>query len=289
MVFDSMKSAQNILELVVKDGGKSVLVICKNMSDKAIGVLVANNERDMIRSAWPTSKPIGEVRRGTVENIAILTGGRPLFDKSGMSPEDVKIEDLGRADRVVVTKDYYLIIGGHGDKQKIKERTQQIRQRLRETRDQEERQQLRDLLVHFSAGVGELRIGGMTEQERKALTEVAEQAMKAVTVGYGERRACPAAAQRTWLASRRCKPSRWTTRISRSGSISWLESWRSRCGGSPPMREFILHWLIAEATRAGVGYGYDVREKKIVNMIDQGIADPTWWSSVPWNSLRAAR
>ena len=75
MVFDSVKSAQNILELVVKDGGKNVFVICKNMSDKAIGVLVANNERDIIRSSVANIKPIGEVRRGTVENIALITGG----------------------------------------------------------------------------------------------------------------------------------------------------------------------------------------------------------------------
>jgi chaperonin GroEL len=274
MVFDSVKSAQNILELVVKDGGKSVFVICKNMSDKAIGVLVANNERDIIRSSVANIKPIGEVRRGTVENIALITGGRPLFDKSGMSPEDVKFEDLGRADRVVVTKDYYLIIGGHGDKQKIKERTQQIRQHLRETRDQEERQQLRDLLVQFSSGVGELRIGGMTEQERKALTEVAEQSMKAVRAGM-ESGIVPGGGA-AYLA---CIPAVQAVQaddpdiqIGVNIMARVLEEPMRRiaanAGIHPPV-------AVAEATRAGVGYGYDVRDKKIVNMIEHGIADPT--------------
>jgi len=274
MVFESVKSAQNILELVVKNGGKSVLVICKNMSDKAIGVLVANNERDIIRSCVANMKPVGEVRRGTVENIAILTGGRPLTDKSGMAPEDVKIEDFGQADRVVVTKDYYLIIGGHGNKQQIKERTQQIRQRLRETYDQEERTNLRELLMHFSAGIGELRIGGMTEQERKALTEVAEQSMKAVMAGM-ESGIVPgggAAYLACIPAVKAIKADDPDIQIGINIMARVLEEPMRRiaanAGIHPPL-------AIAEATRAGVGFGYDVRQKKVVNMVEQGIADPT--------------
>jgi chaperonin GroEL len=219
-------------------------------------------------------KPIGEVRRGTVENIALLTGGQPLTDKSGMSPEDVTIEDFGRADRVVVTKDYYLIIGGHGDKQQIKERTAKIRQRLRETHDQEERTNLRELLTQFSAGVGELRIGGMTEQERKALTEVAEQSMKAVMAGM-ESGIVPGGGA-AYLASipavKALRVDDPDTQIGAGIMARVLEEPMRRiaanAGIHPPL-------AIAEAIRAGVGYGYDVRQKQLVNMVEQGIADPT--------------
>ena len=275
MVFESAQSAQNILEQVVKAGGKNVFVICKNMSDKGIGVLVVNNERGSIHSCAANMKPIGEARRGMVEDIAVLTGGRGLTDKSGMAPESVTLKDLGRAERVVVTGEYYLIIGGKGDKQALRERVQKLRQRLRETHDPDERDTLRELLTHFSAGVGELRIGALTEQERKALTETAEQAMKVVAAGM-EGGIVPGGGA-AYLAcipavEALAKETQGDEAIGMQILARALEE-PMRCiagnaGAHPPL-------AIAEARRAGVGYGFDVRQKKTVHMIAEGIADPT--------------
>jgi chaperonin GroEL len=273
IALESVQTVQNILEQVLKAGGKNVFIVCKLMSDKAIGVLVANNERGSIRSCAANIKPIGDLRRGTVENIALLVGGKPLTDKSGMDPEKIKITDLGRADRVIVAQEYYMIIGGKGDKKAMQERVQQLRKRLRETHDTDERDTLRELIPQFSAGVGELRIGGLTEQERKNLTEVAEQAMKAVRAGM-ESGVVPGGGA-AYLA---CVPAVEALQAEGDEAIGLKVVARAleepmRCiienaGAYPPV-------VIAEAQRAGLGYGFDVMQKKIVKMAEAGIMDPT--------------
>lgn len=271
--FETVASVQKPLELVLKAGGKSLFIVCKMMADKAIGVLVANNERGIIRSCASGIKPVGELRRGQVENIAILTGARPLTDKSGMDPTNITIEDFGRADRVIVTKEHYTIIGGKGDKQAIRERVQKLRQRLRETHDAEERQNLRELVTHFSAGVGELRIGALTEKERTALTELAEEAMKIVKAGMEG--GIVAGGGAAYLA---CIPALEALHAEGDEALGVRIVARAL---EEPMRCLVANAgaepsvAIAEARRAGPNFGFDVRHKKIVNMIEAGIVDPT--------------
>lgn len=270
--FESAESMQHALEQVYRAGGKSAFLICRIVSDKAIGVMVANNERGTIQSCATTFKPVGDLRRGTIENIALLTGGRPLSDRTGHSPETVTIEDFGQAERVISTKDYFMIIGGKGDKAAMRERARQLRARARETRDREEREVLRELVTHFSAGVAELRIGALTEKERSALQEVAQQAMKTVIAGI-EGGIVPGGGA-AYLA---CIPAVEAIQAEGDEAIGVKILARAleepmRCiaaniGEHPPV-------VVAAARKAGAGYGFDVRSKQIVNMIDQGIADP---------------
>ncbi|MHB0858923.1 MAG: chaperonin GroEL [Anaerolineae bacterium] len=273
MTFDSVESVQNAMEQVIKAGGKNILFICKSMSDKAIGVLVANNQRDVVRSGAANVKPVGDLRRGTLEDIAVLTGGNALTERSGMALKDVSIRDMGRAERVVVAKDYYVIIGGKGDKAAIRERAQKLRGRLRDTHDKEEREVLRELLTHFSAGVGELRIGALTPQERTALTEVAEEAMHAVMAGM-ENGIVPGGG----VAYLNCIPAVKAIEAEGDEAIGVQILARAleepmRCiaansGVHPPL-------AIADALRAGPGFGFDVRNKQTVDMVEAGIVDPT--------------
>jgi chaperonin GroEL len=275
MMFDSTKSIQNILELALKAGAKSVLLMCKGLSDKGIGVMVANNERGTIRSCAANIKPVGDTRRGLVEDVAVITGGRPLTDKSGLAPEDIQLKDFGRAERVLVAAEYILVIGGQGDRKAVRERAQKLRQRLRETHDSDERDTLRDLLPHFSAGVGELRVGALTEQERKVLSEIAEQAKRAVSAGM-ESGIVPGGGA-AYLA---CIPAVEAAIKDASGDEAIGMQILARAL-EEPMRRIAsnagMHapLAIAESRRAGVGYGFDVRQKKVVDMLAEGIVDPT--------------
>lgn len=271
--FETTQSVQNALEQALMAGAKNVFIVCKRMSDKAIGVLVANNERGSIRSCAANVKPVGDLRRGTLENIATIVGAQPLTDKSGMDLDDISARDFGRADRVIVTKDYYMIVGGRGDRKALREHTRILRQRLHSTHDPEERDTLRELLGHLSAGVGELRIGALTEQERKALTEVAEQSMKAVASGM-ESGIVPGGG----VAYLACIPAVEALSAEGDEAIGIQILARAleepmRCiaanaGVHPPL-------AIAEALRAGAGYGLDVNQEKVVNMMEEGIVDPT--------------
>jgi len=272
MNFTSPESVANVLDKVVRAGGKSAFFLCRQMSDKAIGVLVANNEKETIRSSAATLKSVGDLRRGTLENIATLVGATNLTDKSGMSPEAITFEDIGRAARVVISRDNHTIIGGKGDKRAIRERLQKLRQRLRETHDPDEREDLREQVRHFSAGIGELRIGALTSQERKALTETAEEMIKAVMAG-AESGIVPGGGA-AYLA---CCPAVEALEANGDEAIGInilaraLEEPMRRiaenAGVHPPL-------VIGEARRAGPGFGFDAKRQQIVNMIEQGIADP---------------
>jgi chaperonin GroEL len=272
MVFETVESARNILEQVLKVDGKSVFVICKRMSEKAIGVLVANKEEGVMESCAAKLKPVGDLRRGTMRNIAILTGGEDLTDKSGMNPADITIDQFGRADRVICTKDHFTIIGGKGDKADIQERLQNLRGSLRKTHDAEEKETIRELMTHFSEGVGELRIGALTEQERSNLTDVAEQAMKAVVAGM-EGGVVPGGG----AAYLDCIPAveaveadgdeAMGVRILARALEAPMRRIAENAGMHPPL-------VIAEAHRQGPGHGFEVYGEEVVNMVEEGIVDP---------------
>ncbi len=272
MNFATAESAANLLEQVVAAGGKNLFVICKLCSDKAIGVFAANNDGKKIFSSAATLKPIGDARRGTFENIAILTGAQPLNDKMGMAPEEITIHDLGHADRVVVEKEAFTIVGGKGDPGARQKRIQELRERVRKAHDPEERDTARELLTSFSEGVAELRIGALTGQERKELTEIAEQAIKTVTAGM-ESGVVPGGGA-AYLA---CIP-----------AVNALEATGDEAFGiqivarvlEEPLRRIAANsdvhppLALAEAQARGVGYGLDARTGEIVNMLEEGIVDP---------------
>jgi len=275
MNFNAPETVAALMGKVLDAGGKSILIICRSMSDKGIGVMVANNEAETIQAAASDLKPVGDLRRGTMQDIAILTGGTDLTDKSSLTPERVTIEDFGQADRVILAKKSITIIGGHGDKKVIRERVKKLREGLRTTTDKELRTDLREMVTHFSAGIGELRIGALTGKERKELTELAEQAMKAVQAGM-EGGVVPGGGA-AYLA---CIPALEELATELEGDeatgvralITALKEPMARIaansGVHPPL-------AVGRAMQEGPGYGFEVRSQRVVNMLDKGIVDPT--------------
>jgi chaperonin GroEL len=271
--FETPESVQNVLQQVVEAGGKTVFIVCKNMSDKAIGVLVANNERGTIRSFAVRTMEIGDMRREVLRNLSVLVGATLVEDKTGITAEQLRIEGFGRAERIISTPENYTVLGGKGDKEVIRERARILRKKLREARSTEERNDLRKLAGHFSAGIGELRIGALTAKEREELTKVAEEAMKAVMAGM-ESGIVPGGGA-AYLA---CIPAVEALELQGDEAIGAKIVARAleepmRCiaanaGAHPPL-------VIADARKAGPNYGFEVRRKEIVDMIAEGIVDPT--------------
>ena len=146
VVIDTAEGAACLLDQVAQLGGKNLFIVCKKVSDKAIGVLVTNNEQDTVRSTVSTLKPIGDARRGSIENIAILTGGQPLNDRAGLVPEMVTAADFGYADRIFLDKNQFVIVGGHGVSPDIQTRMAALRDMLQRSRDPEERDTLHMLM-----------------------------------------------------------------------------------------------------------------------------------------------
>lgn len=241
------------------------------MSDKALSMLVANNERGIIKSCAANLKPVGDERRGTFENMALLTGASIIDDKHGWSEQDVRLEHLGRAERVTVTRDNFTIAGGQGDRAVLNERRRELRAKMRASHEPEEREMLRTLLTHFSGGIGELRIGALTSQERKALTEVAEQGIKTVDVAMEEGivpggGAAYLACIPAVLAIEASGDERLGVEIIAQVLEEPMRRIAANAGVHPPL-------VIAESQRLGHGFGYDVKSERYADMIASGIAD----------------
>lgn len=272
LVIETAEGAAHLLGQVVQLGGKNLLIICKKISDKAIGVLVTNNERDTVRCTVSSLKPIGDARRGTISNIAVITGGQPLNDRSGLVPEMVTASDFGYADRIALDKEQIVIVGGHGDPTAIQERMGDLRELLRNARDPEERETLRMLTAQLSRGVAELRVGGLTGEDRTRLTEISKHAIKAVEAGM-ESGIVPGGGA-AYLA---CIPAVQALQLEGDELIGAsilaqvleepMRQIAKNSGVHPPL-------AISEAQRQGLGYGLDAVSQQIVNMLDAGIADP---------------
>lgn len=272
LVIDTAEGAAHLLDLVAQAGGKRLFVICKKITDKAIGALVANNERETVQSTVASLKPIGDARRGTIENIAVLTGGQPLNDRSGLVPEMITVADLGYADRIVVEKDQFVIVGGSGSHSAIQARMESLRERLRVTRDPEERDTLRILTSQLSRGIAELRVGALTPSERTRLTEIAKHAIRAVEAGM-ESGIVPGggAAYLACIPAVKAVEAEGDEAVGVSVLAKVLEEpmrqIAKNAGVHPPL-------AVNDSQRLGSGYGLDAVSKQIVSMIDKGIADP---------------
>lgn len=271
-VIETAESASRALDTVVSHGGKSVLIICKRMGDKAIGVLTANNDRGTVQSCAATLKAYGETREDILNDMALLVGGYPIITPNDAELPELTIDIFGKADRVLVGREHMDIVGGKGDRGKMNERVKGLRRRLREAKSNEDRESLRELLAHFSAGIGELRIGALTEDDRKALKDVAEESMKAVMCGM-ESGVVPGGGA-TYLA---CVPA--VQQLDLAGDLAIgaqivahileapMRVIATNAGEHPPI-------VIDAARSAGPGFGFDAKTKEIADMAGRGILDP---------------
>jgi chaperonin GroEL len=184
----------------------------------------------------------------------------------------VTASDFGYADRIVLEKEQFVIVGGHGAHGAIQERTGALRELLRASRDPEERETLRMLSAQLSRGVAELRVGGLTGQDRTRLTDISKHAIKAVEAGM-ESGIVPGggAAYLACIPAVKALQAQGDEAIGVSILAQVLEEpmrqIAQNSGVHPPL-------VIDEAQRLGGGYGLDAVSQRIVSMMDTGIADP---------------
>ncbi|MCI0440334.1 MAG: chaperonin GroEL [Chloroflexi bacterium] len=271
------KKLSSISELLpalekILQAGKNIVIVAEDVEGEALATLVVNKLRGTLNVLSVKAPGFGDRRKAMLEDMAILTGGRVISEEVGRKLDSVTLDDLGRARRVVATKEETTFVDGAGDEKAIQGRINQIKAQIEETTSDFDREKLQERMAKLSGGVAIIKVGAATEVELKEKKQRVEDALSATRAAV-EEGIVPGGG----LALIRARSS--LDKLNLSGDeatgISILKKALER-----PLKLIAENTgvpgdvILAESVKSKGDYGYDAEVGEFTNLLERGIMDP---------------
>jgi chaperonin GroEL len=281
----SVQEILPVIEKVAQGGRKEMVIIADEVEGEALTLFVLNKLRGTFNVLAVKAPGFGDRKKEMLNDIAVLTGGQVISDELGLKLDSIELNQLGRARKVVAKKENTTIIDGQGDKKAIEDRVAQIRNELKTTTSEYEKEKLQERLARLAGGIAVIKVGAFTETEMKAKKFKIEDALNATKAAVQEGIVAGGGAALAWLAPELEKE------ISKGDLFSQFEKEGAgivRASLEQPLRQIadntdadaapIVSFVQSGNGRSGYDFSKYSRdnweEGKVDDMMQAGIVDP---------------